>query len=556
MFQPSINKLPQQILNSGNIVTVGLQLYLWRFWLYFSMSLRAILWLIIPFYGWAKFFLYLAIISRIAFLDFINQPEEISDSRDKTSKKIWSILITNVLIFITMLLFSTIVLISESLLIALIVNSINDLYFRNNLFLYGIISLGIILTTFSTFIVGVNWLYSRLILIELPLVLETDISVFGSIKNSWNLTRGFLYACKAQAVFIIFALVFVPILSIFQIGSSLIEVIFDYSGEVKTSSFSLIFILSELFIYILLFSLFIPFLQTIKAVLYYEAQSCREGFGLELSSEKIETENYLPAKSPFKYLRLQTPESVELEFYLAGIGNRSWALFIDYVIIFSIWFAFWIGFIFIGMGFIDFLDRITGSFPIRQWVWAIFLLVSFGFYTGYFAFFETLWQGQTPGKRLAQIRVIRDDGRPVGLQQTILRSLVKPFDYIIFLGAFAITFTSSEKRLGDWVGGTVVIQSPKTNSSEKIEISEQAIFLAETLYQTANISAVLPDDFATIGKYLRIRKHMSNKARGKLNSRLAKQIQGAIGLEEFPDVSVDVFLEAFYTAYQKTYSFE
>ena len=44
---------------------------------------------------------------------------------------------------------------------------------------------------------------------------------------------------------------------------------------------------------------------------------------------------------------------------------------------------------------------------------------------------------------------------------------------------------------------------------------------------------------------------MSNKARGKLNSRLAKQLQGAIGLEKFPDVPIDIFIEAFYTAYQK-----
>lgn len=551
MFRQSNHKISCQILNSGNIVTVGLQLYCWRFWLYFSIALRAFLWLIIPVYGWARFFANLAIISRIAFLDFINQPEPVKDSWNKTNKKIWSFLFANILSSIAILVFSTVVFISELLLITLIVNILDDFYTRNNMFLYGLISLGIILIAFSIFIIGVNWLYSRLILIELPLVLEKNISTLGSINKSWNLTSGFAYTYKTQAVFIIFTLILIPVLSVSQIGFSLTEVIFDYFQELKTSSFSFISTLSELFLYILLLSLFIPLLQTIKAVLYYDVKSRREGFGLELSSERIEMENNLPAKSPFKHLSLRTPESVELEFYLAGIGSRSWALFIDYLIIFSIWFSFWIGFIFIGRGFIDFLDRITGTFPIRQWVWAIFLLVSFGFYTGYFAFFETLWQGQTPGKRLATIRVIRDDGRPVGLQQTILRSLIKPFDYIIFLGAFAIAFTRQEKRLGDWVGGTVVIQSPKNNASEKIEISEEAVSLAETLSQTANISAVLPDDFATIGKYLRVRNQMTSKARGKLNSRLAKQIQGAIGLEELPDVSIDTFLEAFYTACQK-----
>jgi len=44
----------------------------------------------------------------------------------------------------------------------------------------------------------------------------------------------------------------------------------------------------------------------------------------------------------FNQINLQTPESVELEFTLAGIGNRSFALIIDYVIFWSTLLAVWL----------------------------------------------------------------------------------------------------------------------------------------------------------------------------------------------------------------------
>ena len=100
MLQQSSHKSTQEIFSSGNIINAGLQLYCWRFWLYFSITLRALLWLIIPLYGWAKFFINVAIISRIAFLDLINQPEDIADSHKKSNKKIWGCSVANLLNFI------------------------------------------------------------------------------------------------------------------------------------------------------------------------------------------------------------------------------------------------------------------------------------------------------------------------------------------------------------------------------------------------------------------------------------------------------------------------
>lgn len=136
----------------------------------------------------------------------------------------------------------------------------------------------------------------------------------------------------------------------------------------------------------------------------------------------------------FNRVKYRTPESVEIEFTVAGIGNRAWALIIDYLILAATWVVFFLVWAFISAQLVDWWTETFGS-ATAVWLVAIAFIVSFVMYTGYFVFFETLWQGQTPGKRSVKIRVVRDDGRPVGLQQATLRALLRPFDEFLFIGA-------------------------------------------------------------------------------------------------------------------------
>ena len=156
-----------------------------------------------------------------------------------------------------------------------------------------------------------------------------------------------------------------------------------------------------------------------------------------------------------KPIRLQTPDSVELEFWLAGIGSRTFALVVDYTVwglLLSLFIWLWS---FLAEETIDLLSELLeNTDSLELWLLAILLMVTFIIYVGYFVIFETLWQGQTPGKQLAQIRVITDDGRPVQLSQAVLRALLRPFDDLFFIGFLLIALTPQEKRLGDWLAGT------------------------------------------------------------------------------------------------------
>ncbi len=254
----------------------------------------------------------------------------------------------------------------------------------------------------------------------------------------------------------------------------------------------------------------------------------------------------------FNRVKHQTPESVELEFTLAGIGSRAWALLIDYhvlalilVVFLSVWFV-------IATQIVEIWAGIFGTNYIELWLLAIALLVVFSIYTGYFVGFETLWQGQTPGKRIAKIRVIRDDGRPIGLQQATLRALLRTVDDTFFLGVFLIVFSRREKRLGDWVAGTIVIQAETSVAVAELAVSQEAQSLAEQLTYTADLARLLPDDFAVIREYLHRRGAMASQPRAQLSLELARQAKSIIALEQLPTrVTPDVFLEAVYLLYQQ-----
>jgi uncharacterized RDD family membrane protein YckC len=250
-----------------------------------------------------------------------------------------------------------------------------------------------------------------------------------------------------------------------------------------------------------------------------------------------------------KRVKSRTPESVELEFVLAGLGNRIYALIIDYLIwsstlilILIVW-----AFLFTQVTWLQ-------SATIRPWIIAIQLLILFGVYIGYFICFETLWRGQTPGKRYVKIRVIREDGRNVGIQQSILRSLLRPIDDLFCLGFLFILFTAQEKRLGDWVAGTILIQEGQAVTNQKITISPAATDLATRLIETGKIGAITPDQFATIRKYLYRYPALAPTARTSVSDRLAQQLLQRIELADTPPtIDAHLTIEAIYLAYQQQF---
>jgi uncharacterized RDD family membrane protein YckC len=256
----------------------------------------------------------------------------------------------------------------------------------------------------------------------------------------------------------------------------------------------------------------------------------------------------------FSEIRLRTPESVELEFPLAGIGSRAYALFVDYLLLaVSMIVVMLVGWLMAYQIWVYFKFSTDLVSSIGGWIAAIVLFLLFWIFVGYFAIFETLWQGQTPGKRLAQIRVIRDDGRPIALPQATLRALLRVFDdFFLFLVGFILILQGrQEKRLGDWVAGTVVIQELR-QKKDRIKIPDEvkAKEVALGLLELSNLGPLSPDDFAIVREYLMRRDNFSPRAKETVSLRLAQQLKRKLDLETLPfDMTANLFLEGLYLAY-------
>ena len=122
-------------------------------------------------------------------------------------------------------------------------------------------------------------------------------------------------------------------------------------------------------------------------------------------------------------LRIDTPEQIALELPIAGIGSRFLAIAVDTVLQVLSYTALLVILIFAApliAGPTTSLPSLSGSV-----VLALLVFTSFCIYWGYFAVFEIFWKGQTPGKRLAGIRVIKDSGRPADALSVILRNLMR-----------------------------------------------------------------------------------------------------------------------------------
>ena len=269
----------------------------------------------------------------------------------------------------------------------------------------------------------------------------------------------------------------------------------------------------------------------------------------QLSSDKLNPDTIIEDN-----LNIDTPELVSIEMPLAGIGSRFIALLVDYLI--------W------GAGFtvlVILLTLILPSIGTISWFkaqWAIAIAI-FGFFLinwGYFTLFEAFWNGRTPGKRVARIRVIQRSGRPIGLFESMARNLVRYIDQIpgiYVVGVVAMFITRQHQRLGDLAAGTLVVRDREEESPLWGETGART-FTASTFASNAppadsdaalplpatGIAKLSPADLQVLEGFFARRLDMSIDTRQMLAKRIAAAIQAKSGLEPPEGVSVESFLEA------------
>jgi uncharacterized RDD family membrane protein YckC len=153
-------------------------------------------------------------------------------------------------------------------------------------------------------------------------------------------------------------------------------------------------------------------------------------------------------------LNIDTPEQVELEFAVAGLGSRFVAVLLDHLIQAGFYFVF---IIFGAIVFGALANRIN---LLGKWVLAGFIALNFLLIWGYYTLFEAFWHGQTPGKHIMKLRVIKDSGRQITLFEAMSRNLLRIVDYLpafYLVGVITMLCTKRNQRLGDLAAGTIVV---------------------------------------------------------------------------------------------------
>jgi len=160
-------------------------------------------------------------------------------------------------------------------------------------------------------------------------------------------------------------------------------------------------------------------------------------------------------------LNIETPEQVDLRFPIAGVGSRFLALLTDTLIQIGLYLVLTLLFTLTLADSKVLKSLNAASDPAQKWMVAGFIFVNFLMFWGYFSLFEALWNGQTPGKRLLKIRVIKDSGRSITLFEAMARNLLRIIDMLppstYLVGVISMVCNKQQKRLGDLVAGTIVV---------------------------------------------------------------------------------------------------
>lgn len=171
---------------------------------------------------------------------------------------------------------------------------------------------------------------------------------------------------------------------------------------------------------------------------------------------------------------VSTPDHVELKFEFAGLGSRFAAYLIDFLFLLLLMLLVGVVVLSAGVASLKSLKNIFSgeSGWTTSWGIAVLILVVFLINWGYYLFFEGLKRGSTPGKKRLGIRVIRQDGLPIGFREAALRNLVRAADMLpppcYLLGGLIMHFDPLGRRLGDMVAGTIVVV-------EKFELASQGL---------------------------------------------------------------------------------
>ena len=220
---------------------------------------------------------------------------------------------------------------------------------------------------------------------------------------------------------------------------------------------------------------------------------------------------------------VETPEHVDVQFELAGVGSRMAAGLLD--LLFLILALLVLG---IGGGAIG--DTLASGSMARSWLSAVMILLTFCFVWGYFTLFEALNGGRTPGKQALGIRVVMDTGRSITPQAAVVRNLVRFIDCYVPIpvapALLSMFLHSSNKRPGDMAAGTIVVRDHPTDWSlgATLPVAEETV--AEPL--EAGPPELAEEEFRLLDRFLARINDLTPEVQVRITTDLVRRFEPRI----------------------------
>jgi uncharacterized RDD family membrane protein YckC len=244
--------------------------------------------------------------------------------------------------------------------------------------------------------------------------------------------------------------------------------------------------------------------------------------------------------APSPHLDIATPERVALTLPVAGIGYRCLAWLVDAGLLFFFWIVTYFVFTLLVSDVLGVLQALSGL--------ARTLLVVGLFATQwlYWTVGEVFFHGQTVGKRVLGIRVVRMDGSPVGLFESAVRNLCRAVDFLPMLyaaGCISMLLTRQHRRLGDLLAGTLLVRE------ERIDLDKYTATSATTAEPLQGATrALTPGEVELVLAFLARAAGLAPQVRQRMGEKLVDRVGGLSGEERAAVLASPERTEAFLRA--------
>jgi len=228
-----------------------------------------------------------------------------------------------------------------------------------------------------------------------------------------------------------------------------------------------------------------------------------------------------------KTILVNTSHNIAIKYELASVMHRSLACFVDLVIV------------------IAYLIGIGNVFSEDNYLYYFFMLLIPGFYH---LFCEVFFNGQSPGKKIMNIRVVKLNGKKPSIEDYFLRWIFRSIEVLGSLGALAainISSTENNQRIGDLLAGTTVIKVIPENAVGLDTLKSLAEKKRDITYP--KVTMYSDKDMLLVKEGLNRLKENPNEANKSFITQLAKRVRE--DLDVTYDTSHPVFLETILVDY-------